>query len=165
MKITSSRITTLLTIGENLNIGFKRVGDGPKADTFESVCAFLNKAGGVRNLYHYVKIYSNAEPFFDEDDVFRLTVPLDDSYSADRAFEGSIPRTKTTQETTHETVEKTVEKILSAMRGNPSITQQQLVEAIGLSRRGIEWQLNQLKAKGIIRRVGPDKGGHWEVIG
>ena len=46
MKITSSRINTLLTIGENLNIEFKRAGDGPKADTFESVCAFLNKAGG-----------------------------------------------------------------------------------------------------------------------
>ena len=37
MKITPSRINTLLTIGENLNIEFKRAGDGPKADTFESV--------------------------------------------------------------------------------------------------------------------------------
>ena len=46
MKITPSRINTLLTIGGNLNIEFKRAGDGPKADTFESVCAFLNKAGG-----------------------------------------------------------------------------------------------------------------------
>ena len=46
MKITSSRITTLLTIGENLNIEFKRASNGPKADAFESVCAFLNKAGG-----------------------------------------------------------------------------------------------------------------------
>lgn len=63
-----------------------------------------------------------------------------------------------------ETVEKTVEKILSAMKDNSSITQQQLVETTGLSRRGIEWQLNQLKAKGIIRRIGPDKGGRWEVV-
>ena len=62
------------------------------------------------------------------------------------------------------TVEKTVEKILSAMKDNPSITQRQLVKTTGLSRRGIEWQLNQLKAKGIIRRIGPDKGGRWEVV-
>ena len=46
MKITTSKLKTLLTIGENLNIEFKRAGDGPKVDTFESVCAFLNKAGG-----------------------------------------------------------------------------------------------------------------------
>ena len=38
MKITSSRINTLLVIGENLNIEFKRASDGPKTDTFESVC-------------------------------------------------------------------------------------------------------------------------------
>ena len=62
------------------------------------------------------------------------------------------------------TVEKTVEKILSAMKDNQSITQRQLVKTTGLSRRGIELQLNQLKVKGIIRRIGPDKGGRWEVV-
>ena len=36
MKITSSRINTLLAIGENLNIEFKCAGDGPKDNTFES---------------------------------------------------------------------------------------------------------------------------------
>jgi len=38
VKITSSRINTLLAIGENLNIEFKCAGDGPKDNTFESVC-------------------------------------------------------------------------------------------------------------------------------
>ncbi|MCX4320475.1 MAG: hypothetical protein OSJ44_12260, partial [Lachnospiraceae bacterium] len=31
---------------------------------------------GVRNLYKYTKIYSDAEPVFEEDDVFRLIVPM-----------------------------------------------------------------------------------------
>lgn len=39
-------IKTLLTIGENIVIEFKRAGEGPKADTFESICAFLNRNGG-----------------------------------------------------------------------------------------------------------------------
>ena len=59
---------------------------------------------------------------------------------------------------------KTVEKILSAVEENPKITQKQLSEITGLTRRGIEWQLKQMKEKGIINRVGPDKGGHWEII-
>ena len=46
MKIMVSKLRTLLIVGENLNIEFKRASDGPKADTFESVCAFLNTAGG-----------------------------------------------------------------------------------------------------------------------
>ena len=41
----------------------------------------------------------------------------------------------------------------------------ELAEKCNLTEDGIYWQLKQLKAKGIIRRVGPDKGGHWEVIG
>ena len=28
-----------------------------------------------------------------------------------------------------------------------------------------EENISKLKAKGLIRRVGPAKGGHWEVIG
>ena len=46
MKISPSKLKTILTVGENLSIEFKQAGDGPKADTFESVCAFLNTAGG-----------------------------------------------------------------------------------------------------------------------
>ena len=72
---------------------------------------------------------------------------------------------------TSETVEKdcgekssSVEKILSAIKDNPSVTQKQLIELTGLSRRGVEWQLKQLKEKGLIRRIGADKGGHWEIV-
>jgi ATP-dependent DNA helicase RecG len=59
---------------------------------------------------------------------------------------------------------KTVEKILSIINENPFVTQKQLIDATGLSRRGVEWQLKQLKEKGLIRRIGADKGGHWEIV-
>lgn len=57
-----------------------------------------------------------------------------------------------------------MERILTAIMNDPTVTQKQLVEITGLSRRGVEWQMNQLKSQGLIRRVGPDKGGYWEVI-
>jgi ATP-dependent DNA helicase RecG len=28
----------------------------------------------------------------------------------------------------------------------------------------VKWNLNKLKTQGQIRRVGPDKGGYWEII-
>ena len=34
----------------------------------------------------------------------------------------------------------------------------------GLTKRGVEWNLSKLKAKGLIRREGGDKGGYWEVL-
>ena len=64
-----------------------------------------------------------------------------------------------------ETVEKTVEKLLTAIKNNPDITQKELSIITGLTRRGVEWNLANLKEKGIIKRVGPARGGHWEVIG
>ena len=67
---------------------------------------------------------------------------------------------KTTQETTQETTQK----ILNQIRQNPSITREELVKAIGLSGDGIKYNLNKLKQKGLLKRIGPTKGGHLEVI-
>ena len=56
-----------------------------------------------------------------------------------------------------------MEKILVLIQENPTITQNELIEATGLTRRGVEWNLKKLKESGRITRVGPDKGGHWLV--
>ena len=64
-----------------------------------------------------------------------------------------------------ENAEKTVEKILLLIRQNSGVTQQELVQKTGLSRRGVEWNLAKLKEKGLLRRIGPDKGGHWAILG
>ncbi|MFH1432578.1 MAG: ATP-binding protein [archaeon] len=61
-------------------------------------------------------------------------------------------------------VTTTVEKIIELIKENPRITQKELEEKTNLSRRGVEWNIQQMKSKGIIKRVGPDKGGHWEVV-
>ncbi|MGD9153835.1 MAG: winged helix-turn-helix domain-containing protein [Gammaproteobacteria bacterium] len=57
-----------------------------------------------------------------------------------------------------------MEKILSLMKENPSITQKELIDKTGLTRRGVEWNIKKLKEEGFIRRVGSDRSGHWEVI-
>ena len=36
--------------------------------------------------------------------------------------------------------------------------------ATGLSQDGVKWNLDKLKKSGKIRRVGPERGGHWEVV-
>ena len=54
------------------------------------IAAFFRNIGyadqlgsGVRKLFKYSKYYSGKDPQFVEDDVFRIIVPLDDSYSFD----------------------------------------------------------------------------------
>ena len=60
--------------------------------------------------------------------------------------------------------EKSKEKIMRFISENPQITTNQLAELANLSVAGVEKNLRQLKEQNLIRRVGPDKGGHWEVI-
>lgn len=62
-----------------------------------------------------------------------------------------------------ESSQKSSQKIIDLMQGNPTITIADLAQTLSITDRAIKKQIEKLKAKGRIRRVGPDKGGHWEV--
>ena len=35
---------------------------------------------------------------------------------------------------------------------------------IGISEKGVEWQMKKLREERIIQRVGSAKGGYWKII-
>jgi ATP-dependent DNA helicase RecG len=45
------------------------------------------------------------------------------------------------------------------------MTRADLSRATGLSLEGVKKNIRLLRKQGLLRRVGPSKGGHWEVIG
>ena len=61
-------------------------------------------------------------------------------------------------------VVKSVVKILELLKEFLEITRERLAVEVGLSVRGIEKNLAQLKSAGKIRRIGGRKGGRWEVV-
>ncbi|MBR1380186.1 MAG: winged helix-turn-helix domain-containing protein [Alphaproteobacteria bacterium] len=62
------------------------------------------------------------------------------------------------------TTQKTTQKILDILAKKPNATRDDLASVTGLTTDGVKWNLNKLKESGKIRRVGPDCGGHWEVL-
>lgn len=60
---------------------------------------------------------------------------------------------------------KTRDRIIELLRENPKHTTRSLAEVIGITPKGVERQLAILKSEGILHRVGPDKGGEWQIIG
>ncbi len=83
------------------------------------------------------------------------------------------PSEKTTKNTIAENIVESIVENLSAMRGrivkiiwkNPRATAQSISKEVGIAPRNVQEHLKYLQKAGILRRIGPDKGGHWEVLG
>ncbi len=54
--------------------------------------------------------------------------------------------------------------ILGLLEGDDSLTREQLAEKLNISPETIKKNIEKLKAKKILKRIGPDKGGHWEIV-
>ena len=59
---------------------------------------------------------------------------------------------------------KTKEEILMLIVKNPYITQKELGEQLNLGRTTITNNIKKLKDEKLIRRVGSDRKGYWEII-
>ncbi len=70
----------------------------------------------------------------------------------------------TTQKTTRTTQKSAGDRILDCLRAEPELTRRALAERVGLTPDGVKYHLKNLKAAGVLRRVGSDRAGHWEVL-
>ena len=74
---------------------------------------------------------------------------------------------KDTDRATEKVTEKVTEnqrKILSVVAQNSQATQEEIAQMVGISRVHTAKNLKKLAEMGLVKRVGPDKGGHWEVL-
>jgi ATP-dependent DNA helicase RecG len=151
------------------------------ANFFHQIGRADELGSGVRNLYHYVKLYSGADPIFDERDIFRLTVPLNADYSPEKGL-ATTPKTtlkttpktilKATRKTTTRkattrkvTTRKIVEEQLRELIGqSPTLSLPELASELEMTADGVYYHVNVLKKAGKLRRIGGRKSGHWEFI-
>ena len=54
--------------------------------------------------------------------------------------------------------------ILDAIRKDAKVTAAEIAMHLGVSSRAVQKRFRVLRENGVIRRVGPDKGGSWEII-
>ena len=52
---------------------------------------------------------------------------------------------------------------MEAIKENPFVTQEELSQIIGLSRKSIIQNMKKLQDSGLLKRVGADKNGYWEI--
>ena len=69
----------------------------------------------------------------------------------------------TLKSTPKSTLKGTRKSVMEIIESNPDITLDKIAEQLGKNPRGIDKHIKNLRDQGLIRRVGPDKGGHWEI--
>lgn len=55
-------------------------------------------------------------------------------------------------------------QIIGLINNNKNITYKELADILGITEKSIYKNIEKLKQKGILKRVGPAKGGHWEIV-
>ncbi len=55
-------------------------------------------------------------------------------------------------------------KILLLIEENPRISKKKMAEILKISTTAVDKNINKLKAYNLLKRIGSDKGGHWEII-
>ena len=63
-----------------------------------------------------------------------------------------------------EKTNKTQQGILHLIKENKYLTYDEIAKQLSLERTTIWRNIKILQEKELLRRVGPDKGGYWEVI-
>ena len=63
-----------------------------------------------------------------------------------------------------EKLPETQSQIVRIILTTPSVTTKEIADTLSIAQRNVQNHIRKLKERGIIRRVGPDKGGYWEMV-
>ena len=77
---------------------------------------------------------------------------------------GPLASEKTTGKTTGKTIGKTPLAVLQLLADDPNLSVPQLAARLTKSELTIHRAIRSLRESGDLTRIGPDKGGHWQVI-
>ena len=74
-----------------------------------------------------------------------------------------VPESREKQAKDGEKKIKSREKIISLLSQDNSLSAAALAERIGITPKAVEKHIAKMKAEGLLKRIGPDKGGHWHI--
>ena len=71
---------------------------------------------------------------------------------------------ESTLESTLENAPETALQILKQIQANPKVTMTEIANLTGYSRSWIAKTIKKLQEQNIIKHIGSNKGGYWEII-
>ena len=134
------------------------------ASFFRNIGRADRLGSGVHKLFKYTKLYSGKDPVFQEGDVFRIIVPLDENYSFDMGIGLSDPKDDPKDDPKQNEDSGKEAAVLSQIKAAPHITRKQLAENTGFSDSTVKRILAELRDKKRIERIGSKRSGQWRIL-
>jgi len=121
---------------------------------------------GVRRLYASARAYGGQDPELNEDAVFqvRIALPEIDGEYPPRSTDQTEAPVKAPVKTPVKTQVKTQDAILACLRQHPDWTLAEVAASIDKSVSAVERAVAKLRENKRLHYVGPQKGGHWDVL-
>lgn len=122
------------------------------ADLFHRMDKMEKIGSGIRRMRDLVKTAGLKDLVFESDTFFRVIFYRDPQFS----LKGSQTSSQSGSQTSSQ-------RIVLLMKQNSAITIEELAKNLGISSRAIKKHIKILREQGVIKRIGHDFGGHWEV--
>jgi len=137
---------------------------------------------GIRNIRKYLPFYSQGSKFtFEEEDTFRTTISFETVIKKSYQ-EGSLKILALVKDDNIDELKSLLNKklgagwekkkkklgenqikIIALIIENKFVSIKIMAETLKISNTAIKNHISKLKKQGLIKRIGPDKGGHWEI--
>ncbi|MDP2682683.1 MAG: ATP-binding protein [Deltaproteobacteria bacterium] len=139
------------------------------ADMFHRMGKVERMGSGIERMRDLMREAGLKEPVFEMDAFFRVAFYRDPRYSlkADRETGEKTTQKKLGErlgDKLGERLGKNEMKILDIINQNKFITIPKLSKSLKISTTAVENNIAKLKAKKVLKRIGSDKGGHWEIV-
>ncbi|MBQ2196458.1 MAG: winged helix-turn-helix transcriptional regulator, partial [Prevotella sp.] len=109
---------------------------------------------------------ANVPSFRTDEFILKITVPkvTEKVNVNDERVNVNVTESINATHNVTDTSQKTSQKIIDLIKEDPYISTSKMAEIIGVDRRNIARNIKKLQEQSVVRRVGPDKGGFWEII-
>lgn len=143
----------------------------PKIAGFMKDYEFIREFGeGVDRMYRELEEGGWEKPVFKQDD-FMLRASLKSRFGTDglqnnpdENIVNQVYNMVDLQKTLQKTLQEQDVSIIMLLLNDPTITTQKIAAQLHVSRQTIATRIKKLQQEGYVKRIGPDKGGRWEVI-
>ena len=149
------RLPDTISIEDLLSNNYKSTLRNKKIAEFFKDLGLIEKYGsGIGRIVNYFKNEGLPVPEFRNiSDGFQVTVFARNQFNVTENVTENVAENPSVRE----------EKILELIKRNQKITYSKLSKQLSVTRMTIIRDIQTLKAKGLIERIGPDKGGYWKV--